>query len=821
MFSGGPGSGVFVSRDGGSKWTRIEGHGLPRSPVGKIDVAVAPTDSNRVYALIQTSDQGSLWRSDDGGESWRVVNWQRGLVGRAGYYIRLAVSPADEDEVLVADSSFWQSSDGGLTFRETDWSGDSHDIWYDPLNADRFAITDDGSVVITTNHGRSFLRPLLPVGQMYHVAVDNQVPYYVYANMQDDGTMRGPVTKPERLPGGYDTGNMWKHYLGGCESGFTIPDVTDPNVVWATCYGNKVTRWDARSDVARSVQPYRITLDSPPNDARYRCHWTAPIAIDPFDHNSVYYGCQVIFKTTNGGQSWSVISPDLSTNDPSRIVSSGGIVGDNLGQFYGEVVFAIAPSQVQKGLIWAGTNDGLVWLTRDGGGKWTNVTKNIGGLPAWGTVTRIEPSHFDGGTAYVSVDFHLMDIRDPFVYKTTDFGQTWKKISDGLPAKHPLAYVRSIAESPTQKGLLFAGTGHGFYYSLDDGAAWTQLQAGLPPAPVTWVATQKAYHDVVVSTYGRGLYVLDDVSALEQMAASRNEASARLFAPRPAYRYVRDGGLAFVDFTLASAPKETVKLEVLDAGGKVVRTWQATAQAGMNRVTWDLRYDGPRLVALRATPPENRFLFDEPRFRGKETRPVTHWGLEEAGMGPVAVPGKYTVKLTVDGRSLSQPLEVLRDPKTPSTDADLAASLALQLRIREDISASADMINEIEIVRRELEEVERGLRARKGEDGARKAVAAMASRLVAVEDLLIEPAARLSDDKYFQQKYRVYMALLWLNGEVGPGAGDVAGGQDFRPTDSSVATLAEVEKDLEAARAAYRQLMDKDLPAYRQAMLRM
>ncbi len=319
------------------------------------------------------------------------------------------------------------------------------------------------------------------------------------------------------------------------------------------------------------------------------------------------------------------------------------------------MVFAIAPSELQKGLIWAGTNDGLVWITQDGGANWTNVTKNITGLPAWGTVTRIEPSHFDAGTAYIAVDFHLMDNRDPFIYKTADFGKTWKKISDGLPAKHPLAYVRSFAESPNQKGLLFAGTGHGFYYSLDDGARWTQLQTGLPPAPVTWIATQKAYHDVVVSTYGRGLYVLDDVSPLEQMAAGKADAAFQLFAPRPTYRYVlRDGGQAFVNFSIASAPKDKVKVEILDASGAVVRTWQAPAQAGMNRVAWDLRHEGPRLVALRATPPENRYLFDEPRFRGKETRPVTHWGLEEAGMGPVAIPGKYTGEAD-GGRQVRRP----------------------------------------------------------------------------------------------------------------------------------------------------------------------
>ena len=387
MYSGGPGSGVYVSRDTGATWNRLEHPGLPKSPVGKIDVAVAPSNSKRVYALIQTPNQGSLWRSDDGGAAWKAVSWDRRLIGRAGYYIRIVVNPINDLEVLVASSSLLRSFDGGETFPLIERGcGDCHDIWIDPRNASHWALTGDGGAGITRNHGQYYSNIVLPIGQMYHAAVDNRVPYWIYANRQDDGTMRGPNDAPIPVPnvpsyarpgtagddfgfGGFG-GASWQGGLGGCESGFTLPDVVNPDIVWSSCYGNHVTRYDDRQGRARSVSPWIHTLDSPPTDVKYRCHWTPPLAIDPFDHNTVYYGCQVIFKTVNGGQSWNVISPDLSTQDPSRIVSSGGIVGDNLGQFYGEVVFAIAPSEVQRGLIWAGTNDGQIWYTRDGG-TWT------------------------------------------------------------------------------------------------------------------------------------------------------------------------------------------------------------------------------------------------------------------------------------------------------------------------------------------------------------------------------------------------------------------------------------------------------------------
>jgi photosystem II stability/assembly factor-like uncharacterized protein len=814
--SGGPGSGVYVSHDGGAAWKKIEAEGLPRPPLGKIDVAVAPSDSNRVYALIQTRDQGSVWRSDDAGASWHVINWTRALIGRAGYYIHLSVSPANEDEVFVSNSSFWQSTDGGRTFDERPWGGDNHDIWWDPKDADRFVITHDAGLSISRQHGRSIQRVSLPIGQMYHVAIDTQVPYNVYSNMQDDGTMRGPSHTVENAGAGYNgSGSTWEHGLGGCESGFTIPDPADNNIVWATCYGNKVTRYDARTKTARSVAPSMITLDSPPTESKYRCHWSAPIAIDPFDHNNVYYGCNVIFRTSNAGQSWQVVSPDLSSQDAGKIMPSGGIVGDNLGQFAPEVIFAIAPSEIEKGLIWAGTNDGKIWYTKDGGGRWTDVSRNVTGMPEWGVVSKIEPSHFDAATAYIAVDPHLMDRREPFIFKTTDYGATWTHVNGDLPNKHPLSYVKAVAENPNKRGMLFAGTGHGFYYSTDDGAHWTELARGLPHAPVSWIAVQKQWHDVVVSTYGRGLYVLDDITPLEQESVTTTET--RLFRPRPAYRFTQRGR-ALIDYSLAAVPVEPVQLQIVDADGRLVRDVRVTGGAGLNRATWDLRYEPPRLVQMRTTPPENPHIWEEPRFRGKDARPVTHWGLEPAQVGPIVAPGTYTVRLVAGGKTFTQPIEIVRDPRIATSHADLDLSVKVQLRLRDNISAAADMINSIEIMRKQLEDVQKAYREDKTKETLLKQIIEMDRKLYEVETRLLEPAQMTSDDKYFQQAYRVYTNLIWLNGEVGPGAGDVAGGADFPPTDTSVGVLETIEKDLGSAKVDYKNLMEREVPAFNRAI---
>ena len=535
QLSGGPGSGVYITHDGGAKWTKVTS-GMPKAPVGKIDVAIAASNPKRMYALIQTADQGSLWRSDDAGLNWSVVSWDRSLIGRAGYYIRLAVNPQNPDDVFISSSSFHRSQDGGKTFSGNGGGpfaftqgqascGDCHDIWIDPKDPVRYVLTDDAGANINTRQGT--IRVSLPNGQMYHVHVDNRVPYWIYSNRQDDGTMRGPSTRSEqtangRLPDGSfmptpplragrggrgrgaaapggaaagtqggraappetpqpapdlgasavraNTGPAWEPNIGGCESGFTIPDPTDANIVYASCYGNKVTRWDARTGTARSIEPWLVSLDSPPNEARYRCHWTAPMAIDPFDHNTLLYGCQLILKTTNGGQSWAEASPDLSTKDPTRIVSNGGIVGDNLGQYSGEVIWDIEYLEDSEGPDLGRHQRRKALVTKDGGANWTDVTKNFKDLPPWGTFTQISPSAFDPGTAYVGRRFPS-DGRSQAVHLQDN--RLWRDLDEGhrQHSERPSARLRPVAgREPEQEGhalrrhrprvLLLAGRRH-------------------------------------------------------------------------------------------------------------------------------------------------------------------------------------------------------------------------------------------------------------------------------------------------------------------------------------------------------------------------
>ncbi|MGH7460068.1 MAG: WD40/YVTN/BNR-like repeat-containing protein, partial [Longimicrobiales bacterium] len=531
--------------------------------------------------------------------------------------------------------------------------------------------------------------------------------------------------------------------------------------------------------------------------------------IDWFD-NSVYFGCQVIFRTRDRGQSWEQISEDLSTRDPSRIRFSGGVVGDNLGQFYGAVVSTIAPSRTQQGVIWAGTNDGKVWITRDAGRNWTDLTKNVN-MPPWGLVRRIDASHHDPATAYMAVDYHLVDQRDPYFFKTSDFGQTWTRLDAGLPSGHPLDYALSIAENPHRRGMIFAGAGHGFFYSRDDGRSWTQVKDKLPAAPVNWIEVPKNAPEVAIATYGRGLWILRDIWMIEQGDQANAQDELQLFKPRPAIRTANGGTANFV-FAMASAPTTPITMEILGADNAVLSRSQVQGRVGLSQASWNLLLPAPARPVLRSIPADNPYIWEAGRWQNRE-RQVTHWGLGAAGWQPRAAPGKYTVRMSYNGKQYSQPFEIWRDVTLPSSDADLVASTDLQKNVVTTINEVVDKINRIEIMRQQVEDLRKQHGSNRQLD---QALASIYKRMFDTELHFLSRTEMHSDDKWYVEKYKLYLNLVWLLAEIGGSGGDVMGGVGYRPTNAAVSVFQDRLRDLEAGRTDFDRLM-REVEAFNRA----
>jgi len=850
--SGGSGGGVYVSRDGGSSWKRISG-GLPEPPIGKVAVAVAPSNPMRIYALMETGQRGSLWRSDDGGEKWKRVNSSRLLNERPHYYTRMLVMPDNANEVYFPSNGMGVTYDGGETNESIRWGGDNHDMWADPKIPGRMMIGNDGGVQISTTRGRQWSRVRLPIAQIYHVATDNQIPYWVYGQMQDDGSMRGPSNSR----GGRTISSALWTSTAGCETGWNTPDPVDPNIVWGGCYAGVVERFDARSGMTRSVSVWpERTMGAPASEIKLRMNWTFPIAISPHDHNTVYVGSQYVHATSDGGQTWNTISPDLTLNDKSMMGDSGGLTIDNLSVEYAGVVFSIAESPLQRGVIWAGSNDGLVHVTRDGGGHWTNVTSNIPGLPPKGTVNSVAPSRFEGGTCYIAVDLHQVDNRDPFFFKTVDYGKTWMAINGNIP-KSPLSYARVIVEDPLRRGLLFAGTENALYVSIDDGSRWEPLQSKLPHAPVYWLTVQEHFHDLVVGTYGRGFFILDDITALEQLTDAVKAEPAHLFTPRLAYRFrhVAQPSLAPAGASMGRNPlpgasinywlktpvktqeapegeepskegasafeekRKPVEIQIFDPAGEKVRRLTGTNKAGINRVVWDLRYEPTVEVRLRTTPPGNPHVWEEKRFRGKDHRGVFYYGIRETKKGPFVPPGIYSVKLTLDGKELPpQSLQVLRDPNSRASDSDVEASTKLSVAIYRDTNDAARKINRIEWTRKQLEDFRKMLRASRANPSELAPVDSLERALRAVEDKLLQPTLAEADEKSFRGSLELYLKLLWLQAEVGAGGADVSGNADMAPTRAEVEVYELLSGQLATVRQQFEELYGKTIPAFNESL---
>ncbi len=810
--SGGPGSGLWKSTDGGDHWTDISrAPGLPRGVLGRIGVTVSPANPDRVWALVEAAD-GGVFRSDNAGRTWTKVNDQNILRQRAWYYSHIFADPQSADTVYALNTGMYRSIDGGRTFTPIRTPhGDNHDLWIAPDNPQRMIESNDGGANITSDGGHTWSSIMnQPTAQFYRVALDNDFPYHIYGAQQDNSTVR----IDSRTAGFGITESDW-YDVGGGESGWIAPDPRDSEIVYAGSYDGLITRQDHRTGQSRNVNAWPDnTMGYGVEAMKYRFQWSYPIAFSPHDPKTLYIGANVLLKSTNEGQSWEAISPDLTRNDKSKMGTSGGpITQDNTSVEYYCTIFTFMESPVTKGLIWVGSDDGLVHVTRDGGKNWSNVTPKD--LPEWSQINSIDASAHDPGTAYVAATMYKSDDFRPYLYKTTDYGKTWKKIVNGIPDH---SFTRVVREDPNRKGLLIAGTEYGLYISFDDGETWKPFQLNLPVTPITDVAFQKRENELVVATQGRSFYVLDDVPMLYQLNDGIPNTEVHLFQPKDAYRFGaggRGGGGrgavpgvgqnppagAVVYYWLKDRPKGEVTLEFLDASGKLVKKFSSketprpqtgpedgeenpfrgapparlTAQAGMNRFVWNLRYP------------------DAVTFPG-----LIMWA--GSVTGPRVAPGKYQVRLTTEGKTETQSFEVKKDPRLDTTPDDYARQLSLSLQIRDKLSETNEGVVRIRAVRKQLEDY-----AKRDDKRVADAAEALIKRLAAVEEELYQTKNRASEDPLnFPIKLNNKLAHVL----------SVVQSSDNRPTDQSYMVYEDLATRVNAQLKTLNSLMTTDLAAF-------
>ena len=841
--SGGPGSGLYKSTDGGLSWKKLTEKGLPKPPWGKVALAMTPRDSNRIYALIETNvhgdfdeldeHQGVLWRSDDGGNSWKLINSDHTLVQRPHYYSRLVAAPDDANEVHFMAMRHTTSLDGGVTIFQNDAGGDNHDMWIDPLIPDRMVVGNDGGIHISTTRGESWLRPRIPTAQMYHVYTDNQIPYFVFGNRQDGPSFRGPSNTLESgdIPIG-----AW-HSVGGCESGFAIPDPVENNIVWSGCYEGILSRYDHSTGHSRTVSVWPDNPEGwPAGELKYRFQWTFPVVISPHDHNRVYAGSQHVHKTTDGGHSWEVISPDLTTNDKEKQQKTGGLTPDDASPTYACVLFAIAESPLEEGVIWTGSNDGIIHITRDGGASWENVTENIPNLPPLGTVSNIEASRYAAGTAYITLDYHQVNNTDPYIYKTADYGKTWKLISFGIP-KGTHSYTHCVREDPVRQGLLYAGTENALYVSFDDGSAWQPLQNNLPQVPVHWITIQEHFNDLVLGTYGRGFWILDDITPLQNFSKEIQESDVTLFPPRAAYRFrnkeshvsqPEDFGAgknptygAPINYYLKEVPEEQeIRLQILDAKGVVVRTYTEKPEeadsrerggpkpkplpkkAGINRFYWDLRYDRTEAPKLRTKPVEHSHV----KIPDEGWRPLG----EGRRLAVLAAPGTYGVKLSVGEKEFTQDITVRKDPSSTGTEQQVIDQVGTLLEIRNHINNVVGMINEIEWTRKQLYDLDEMLEDHDDAKEILEAGKALDEKLMELENRFFDLRLSGARQDTLWWPRRLYAKLASLAGYIGS--------SDFPPTAQQMDVLEQYRQQIDASQSQFQAIKDEEIAAFTQLL---
>ena len=828
--SGGPGSGLFKSTDGGDTWTDLSHNpGLPKGVIGSVGVTVSGANPDRVYAIIEAED-GGVFRSDNAGKTWIKVNDERKLRQRAWYYNRIYADPKDPNKVYATNVEFFRSDDGGKTWNAIRTPhGDNHCLWISPGNPQRMAESNDGGAIVTTNGGKNWSSvDNQPTAQFYRVALDNDFPYHAYGAQQDNTT----VETATRAAGGGITEREW-HPVGGGESGWIAPWPKDSNIVFAGSYDGLITRYDHANGQLRDITIWPDNeMGWAPNALKYRFQWDFPLVFSPHNPDTLYAGGNVLFASTDQGQTWKPISGDLTRNDKSRQISSGGpITKDNTSIEYYDTIFTVMESPVAKGLIWVGSDDGLVHVTRDGGGHWDNVTPKD--MPEWIQINSIEASPFDAGTAYFAATMYKFDDNRPFLYKTIDYGKTWLQINNGLPQN---SFTRVIREDPNTRNLLYAGTETGIFVSFDGGGKWQSLQLNLPVTPVTDLAIQKRDKELVAATQGRSFWILDDLPLLAQLKDRIAPQDVHLFQPKDAYRgaFGRGfgGGLAgpssagtnppngvVVYYWVKEKPQSEVTLEFMDANGKLVKKisskapervagaqgtpegeeqpeggfrrgggiQRASAEQGLNRFEWDMRYA------------------DATNFPG-----MILWA--GSVRGPAVVPGTYQVKLTVNGKSQTQKFEVLKDPRVQTTPEQYAAQLELELQLRDKLSQTNQAVIQIRDVRKQIDELTVRLKAA-GDTAKAKAVLdrakALSDELTAVEEALYQTKNRASEDPLnFPVKLNNKLAALLSS----------VSEADVQPSAAQQEVYEELATSVNAQISKLKQVMDTGVPALNKAV---
>ena len=796
MSSGGPGSGLFKSLDGGETWTELTHNpGMPLGIDGKIGVSLSPVDGGRVYAIIENRE-GGVFVSDDAGKTWRKTNDSRDLRQRAFYYTRITADPKLKDRVYVTNVDFFRSDDGGKTFptKLKPPHGDNHDLWIAPNDNQRMIEANDGGASVSVNGGKSWTREFYPTAQIYRVTIDHHFPYFACGAQQDNTTICVPSKDWKQMN---VLGGQYGFAVGGGESGYVANDPNDPNVYYAGSYGGELTRFDYSNGQERAIN---VLPDNPmghsAKDLAERFQWTFPIVFDPKDPKTLYVASQHVWKSSDEGQSWQKISPDLTRNDPATLGPSGGMITlDQSGvETYG-TIFALTLSRLEPGLIWAGSDDGLVHISRDGGKTWENVTPRL--IPKYLKITTIEDSPARPGTAFLVGNAYLLDDLHPYVLKTIDYGKHWTNIANGIPADE---IARSIREDPARPGLLYLGTERGVWMSFNDGKSWQKLQRNLPVTQVSDLAVTD--HDLVIATHGRSFWVLDNLDTLRQLGSLSGPPAVHLFRPAPSVRRVDPG--VMIDYYLPKSPT-SLRIDILDSSGKLVRSFAGGLTAekqksagdesdaeegghhgpppkpsmnkGLNRFTWDMRYPG--------------FV---------EFADMILWAGENRG--PLALPGTYRARLTVDGEIETQPVEIRLDPRVKGiSQADLVKQFELASAIRDKVSKANSAVLLIRGVRAQigpsLQQVSDSTTKREGQQ--------LDLKLAAIEARIYEVNSRSSEDPL--------NFPIMLNDKLA-GLAEVVERADAPPTAQDYRVFAGLSKQLDAQLASLNQVLASDLSAF-------